>query len=273
MSLAFQERFKDRIAAVGRQGELQTAGSVPVSKDLSKRGTQSLPISPSLPFVRPIRLPRSPSPFPPFVLDKLSSVPPKPVSLQTSETQSTLDFRTSLAGSSSESIQLSNRALPDHTKKPIPSPRRSATPKRSPSVIKDIERPALVGSISQASSTQVSIPGSRTQFAYAPYTLKDYHLIKPTKYLPLGGLGPFMIGTQEWMKKKELDSRRKTYGQQVLATNSSRLSLNASSHQLDHQDAPFSSSSSRQRALDFARSVHPPSAKFPRLTIFLDKHL
>lgn len=273
MSLAFQERFKDRITAVGRQGELQIAGSMPIPKDLSKQGTQSLPISPSLPFVRPIHLPQSPAPFPPFVLDKLATAPLKAASLQTSETQSTLDFRTPLAGSLSEPIPLSNRVLPDCAKKPIPSPRRSETPKKSPSVKRIIERPALVGSMTQASSTQVSIPGSRTQFSFSPYTLKDYHLIKPTKYLPLGGLGPFMIGTQEWMKKKELDSRRKTYGQQVLATNSSRLSLNSSSHQSDHQEAPFSSSSSRQRALDFARSVHPPSAKFPRLAVFLDKHL
>ena len=273
MSLAFQERFRDRIAAVGRQGELEVAGSIPVVKDSSKRAVQSLPMSPALPFVQPIHLKQSPiPPFPTFVLDKLSSVPLQTSSLHTSETQSTLDFRTPLAGSLSEPIPLTTRDPPAHPNRPIPSPRRSDPLKRSPSVEREIERPTLVGSHSVAVSTQISPPESRLRLSFSPYTLKDYRLIKPTKYTPLGGLGPFMIGTQEWAKKKDLENRKKAYAKQVLSVNSSRLSLNSSTHQSDHQATPFSSSS-RQRALEFARNVQLPSVKFPRIAVYLDRHL
>jgi len=37
----------------------------------------------------------------------------------------------------------------------------------------------------------------RKEFAFTPYTLNDYKLIRTDKYYELGGLGPMNIGTEE----------------------------------------------------------------------------
>jgi len=267
MSLAFQERFRDRIRAVGRQGELEATDPAPVVKNRSQPAHSS-PLPSSFPFARPLHhQPQASLPaFVPVSSNKLPSKPtPSPVA---SVTHSTQMFRTPLGGSLSESTPLSKPQLPVQSN--TPNPHRKNQLKTSPILKKAIERPALFAAMGQTNTEKIAVSEARSQVSFSPYTLEDYRLIRPTKYLPLGGLGASMIGSQEWLRKKELDSRRRTYGQQVLAANSSHL--NFPSHKSEQQDSPFLSSS-RQRALDFARSVQPPSPKFPRVAVFLDRRL
>lgn len=47
---------------------------------------------------------------------------------------------------------------------------------------------------------------------YKPYTIHDYYSIKPQKYYELGGLGAATIGTEEWLKRKNVSEKRKAYG-------------------------------------------------------------
>lgn len=264
MSLAFQERFRDRIRAVGRQGDLEASSSAPVAKHTTLQ-TSNSPLS----FARPLHLHMSQTSLPAFAPDSEQKLPCKatqsPVSIVT---QSTQMFRTPLGGSLSESVPLAKPQFPAQSK--TLNPHRKDQLKTSPILKKAIERPVLFATMSKANTEKLAASEPRSPASFSPYTLADYRLIRQTKYLPLGGLGASMVGSQEWLRKKELDSRRKAYGQQVLAANSSHLAF--PSHQSEQQESPFIANS-RQRALDFARSVQPPSPKFPRVAVFLDRRL
>lgn len=273
MSLAFQERFRDRIAVVGRQGELEVTESRPVNKEMSKRGMQSLPLSPALTFARPIKLHQSPTPssVDPYPRSHAPTEPPylPASSLKSTETHSTLHFKTPPGGTLSESLPLTSREISDNPTRLNPPP-RSETPQKPTNHRRAIQRPALLTSSNPQLPVKSLQTGPRSQPSFSPYTLQDYRLIRPAKYMVLGGLGPHMVGSQEWLKKRDLDNRRKTYGQQVIAANSHRLSLNSSGRHSEAQSTPFSSSS-RQRAMDFSRGIHPPSPKFPRVSVFLER--
>lgn len=47
---------------------------------------------------------------------------------------------------------------------------------------------------------------------FKPYTIQDYYSIKPEKYYELGGLGSATIGTDEWIRRKNVSDKRKAYG-------------------------------------------------------------
>ena len=255
MSLAFKERFRDRMGAVGRQGELEDPNSLPSSQIQPPLHTSPLP------FARPLHLHQSQASQPSF--------PPvrPPAQPAVAAAHSTTMVGTPLKGSLSESIPLRKPPLATQTNTPISH--RNDLRKSSDILKKTIEKPGFFAANTNNPEKKArSEP--RSQAGFSPYTLEDYRLIRPTKYSPLGGLGASMVGSQEWLRKKDLDSRKKTYGLQVFTAN--RTQIHFSSRRSDHQDSPLAQSS-RQRALTFSRSVHPPSPKFARVSVFIDRHI
>lgn len=93
---------------------------------------------------------------------------------------------------------------------------------------------------------------------FKPYTLKDYKVIKPKDYYQLGGLGPSNIGTDEWVKKKELNSKRWKYGKDIYYFNAARLPLFPITHTTKLK---IVEENPRQRALDFAKKIIKPPLK------------
>lgn len=59
---------------------------------------------------------------------------------------------------------------------------------------------------------------------FRPYTLQDYQSIKPNNYYILGGLGPSNIGTEDWLRKKQLIDKRNEYGRKVVKVNREKTS-------------------------------------------------
>jgi hypothetical protein len=50
---------------------------------------------------------------------------------------------------------------------------------------------------------------------WKPYTISDFKERHSASYKPLGGLGPYNIGTEEWTAAKELSDKRRSYGKLV----------------------------------------------------------
>lgn len=82
---------------------------------------------------------------------------------------------------------------------------------------------------------------------YKPYTLKDYQNIKPKKYYKLGGLGPANVGTEGWLKKKEMIDKRWRYGNDMFYLNANKIPtfLEESSGKADYSS----------KVLKFAKSI------------------
>ena len=96
---------------------------------------------------------------------------------------------------------------------------------------------------------------STTRIEYKPYSMKDYQNIKIEKYLELGGLGPTSVGSDEWVKKKELYDKRLNYSKEANYRNATNMHL-----------VPFSTklnvdTSARKRAIEFAKSIIRPPLK------------
>ena len=300
MSLSFQERFKDRTSSIGKQGELVVANSTPVNKSTEPGTfTSSIPFSmgmsgPSqtapfanfqprvssdtVQFVRPIRITSNRIEVRPEDSVTNSRMTPATIAatepLGLGEEYKRVDMKTSLASFGSvpvtKAVALDEKSKNEGRPPVIPRPRRPPKqpksaqlpqPKEETPVPEKPPAPALsekAESVRSSPSQLISAPKERTD--YTPYTLKDYHAIKTNKYLELGGLGAFMIGTEEWQKKKELHDKRKSYARQVLQSNANRIALSLSRPRVEKSEsAPLDS---RSRALDFARKVHPPA---PRL--------
>ena len=84
---------------------------------------------------------------------------------------------------------------------------------------------------------------------YVPYTLKDYHMQPDTSR---GTLGAWNIGSEDWLKRKGLENRRKTYGRIIFQRNSNEIAV-----ALTHKSTPKVSSpvSTRLRALEYSKSL------------------
>lgn len=93
---------------------------------------------------------------------------------------------------------------------------------------------------------------STTRIEYKPYSMKDYKNIKIEKYLELGGLGPTSVGSDEWVKKKELYDKRLNYSKEANFRNAANMHLVPFSTKLN------SDSSARKRAIEFAKSIIRP---------------
>ena len=299
MSQAFQERFRDRVGAVGKQGELEVAKSTPVQKDSQQFHSASLQNTgvsvlqsvhqshPSLPFpsfpqgdstqqfqfARPIKIFRNvnivkqdETVSAPRMTPVASSLLDGGPSIQASEVQSLQDYR-QLAGKGkyvgfADLPRPINEATKVQKSQPASKPekpQRSVTPFRAPP--KPLPDKKSLSADALLKSPVVPPAG------FSPYTLKDYRLIRPSKYVQLGGLGPYMVGTEEWLRKKDLHEKRRNYAMQVLATNMNRFTDEGS--RFKPEKAESVPSNSRQRALDFARRVRPPIAKFQKVTVVL----
>lgn len=56
------------------------------------------------------------------------------------------------------------------------------------------------------------------QLDFEPYTVADYRKLKPTLSQPLGGLGPFTVGTERWQVATEKLTRMKDFSATIRRT-------------------------------------------------------
>jgi hypothetical protein len=134
---------------------------------------------------------------------------------------------------------------------------KSATPSRN--VVKtDISKPqSCVSDSLHLTAAELSMRKPRT-VDFVPYSIKDYNNIKPEGYYELGGLGPSSVGTDDWVKRKEMQERRKEYAKQIVANNSNRL---PPSNKRRPERQVEEKLSARQRAIEFAKNIPKPTLK------------
>lgn len=89
---------------------------------------------------------------------------------------------------------------------------------------------------------------------FNPYTLTEYNHIKPNKYYELGGLGPINVGTDEWIKKKEMQDRKLQYSKQVNTAHSNNLPKK-------EEKAVIKPKSKMEIAIEFAKAIPKPVIK------------
>lgn len=208
-ALSFQEKFKNKLSTVGRQGELNLSQArpvavlVPESKSHFKYAAAAV-LQAKTPlqqagelsaaqerkedfpvFAKPIRITRK-------VISDTFSECAAPVRLMVADVAIS---ETGVTGSHkvSQSIDF-HPALVDS-----PPPLYCPPSTKAPS--KDYMR----NHRKQVKSAD-----------FTPYTLQDYRKIKPSKYFVLGGLGPINKETPEWKLRFKLHRRRLDYGQRVL---------------------------------------------------------
>ena len=90
---------------------------------------------------------------------------------------------------------------------------------------------------------------------YVPYTYADYHM-QPQASANIGALGAATIGSEDWAKRKDFENRRKAYSRIIFQRNCNQIAISIGRK-------PFKASppiSARVRALEFARSLPPPSS-------------
>lgn len=273
MSLSFQERFKDRTSVLGKQGEVLIRDSAPVNKPADATNltfgkgsqTSALPFanfqprggSESFQFVRPIRIPR-PEDNSVARLTPVTNAATEPVGLG-EDYSKRAEMQVSLASFGSvpvvqRSVQAVKEGRPPRVPRPQP---RSAQPTQVNEQVKPVEEVKKVYTAPPSEQEEIATP---KRSDYTPYTIKDYRSIRPNKYMQLGGLGAFMVGTEDWQRKKELHDKRKSYARQVLQSNANRIALSLSKPRADRSEP--SPENARQRALEFARRVHPPARRF-----------
>jgi len=274
MSLSFQERFKDRTSVLGKQGEVIVRDSTPVNKaaEVSNltfgKGSQTsvLPFAnfqprtgaDNLQFVRPIRIARpEEGSVAGSRMTPVTATATEPVGLG-EEYSKRADMQVSMA--SFGSMPVVQRSVQEKEGRPPRPPRPVVQPKSAqlPQIKEELKPVEEVKKGYTAPPSELSESPKKAD--YTPYTIKDYRSIRPNKYLQLGGLGAFMVGTEDWQRKKELHDKRKTYARQVLQSNANRIAVSLSKPRQDRSEpAPLNS---RQRGLEFARRVHPPALRF-----------
>ncbi len=100
---------------------------------------------------------------------------------------------------------------------------------------------------------KVRSTGSLPRPDFNPYTLMD----SQGTFTRMKGLGAFMIGSEEWMRKKEQHQRRQAYAREVLVSNHTALR-----HQHPKRDSQSPATLSvRQRALEFAKGIKKPKTE------------
>lgn len=145
---------------------------------------------------------------------------------------------------------------------------KSATPSRNVG-IPEIPKPqSCVSTSLQFTAADMSLRKPKT-VDFVPYSIKDYNNIKPEGYYELGGLGPASVGTDDWMKRKEMQERRKDYAKQIMANNSNRL---PPSNKRRPERQTEDKLSARQRAIEFAKNIPKPQLKVAmKDTLQIDK--
>lgn len=105
---------------------------------------------------------------------------------------------------------------------------------------------------------KVRSTGSLPRPDFNPYTLMD----SQGTFTRTNGLGAFMIGSEDWMRKKEQHERRQVYARHVLETNHALIV-----HQRPKRDSHSPVlQSARQRALAFAKGIKKPTVE-PKSTV------
>ena len=274
MSLSFQERFKDRTSVLGKQGEVIVRDSTPVNTASAVTNltfgkgsqTSTLPFgnfqprlgADNLQFVRPIRIARpDEGSVAGSRMTPVTATATEPVGLG-EDYSKRREMQVSMASFGSapvvqRSMQESKEGRPPRPPRPVMQPKSAQLPH-----IKEEPKPAEE-TMKGHTAPPSEISESPKKVEYTPYTIKDYRSIRPNKYLQLGGLGAFMVGTEDWQRKKELHEKRKTYARQVLQSNANRIAVSLSKPRQDRSEpAPINA---RQRGIEFARRVHPPALR------------
>lgn len=105
---------------------------------------------------------------------------------------------------------------------------------------------------------KVRSTGSLPRPDFNPYTLMD----SQGTFTRTNGLGAFMIGSEDWVRKKEQHERRQIYARQVLETNHAMI-VHQRPKRDSHSPVP---QSTRQRALAFAKGIKKPTIE-PKSTV------
>lgn len=92
----------------------------------------------------------------------------------------------------------------------------SASPIHKISSVKRQFSQAPTFSINNSLEDSYSIKNN--SYDYKPYTIHDYYSIQTNKYYELGGLGSPTIGTEDWVKRKNISDKRKEYGKKAMVT-------------------------------------------------------
>ncbi|OMJ91785.1 hypothetical protein SteCoe_5566 [Stentor coeruleus] len=104
----------------------------------------------------------------------------------------------------------------------IPS---SASPNHNFSLVK--RQSSQPPNFSISTSTEDSYSTKSISYDYKPYTIHDYYSIKTNKYYELGGLGSPTIGTEDWVKRKNISDKRKEYGKKAMISPRDSITDNA----------------------------------------------
>jgi len=284
MSLSFQERFKERMSSMGKQGELFMSGTSPINKSAAPVFTfarpgpsQTLPF-PSLPakdsaessvFARPIRITR-PQP------DETLRMTPVTVAVTVSrpEEYKKSDLHTSKASLETTPVRPAKPSEPDSeltAPKPPVKPKRAPKQPQSAHTVANAEPKSAISLPEKAESARSPSSQQLSSTEYHPYTLKDYRSIRSNKYLELGGLGASMVGSEEWERKKELSDRRKHYARTVLQANANRIAIALSKPRTDLPDPP--AADSRSRAMEFSKRIKPPAGRLRSFEPAVDNYM
>lgn len=182
-SPAFLERFKDRASILNRHGDLETAGSKPVSASV---GTGS-----------------------PSKMRHAGQIIVRGDSPNHKKTCSTSYDNCSMAESMvNETTSVLRRGIGSGKSHGLSKPHSKQT-NISPEKAKS----------SREAAPTVSI---RSSLDFIPYTLREYETTRVRQYQELGGLGP-AIGSDQWKRQKEARDRRIEYSRLVQDVNSQRL--------------------------------------------------
>ena len=212
-ALSFQEKFKNKLSTMGKQGEFSMSQSRPVAAVVPESKSHFHYAAASV-------IGRSPSPQAATEIleqiatpEKRPAVPvfAKPISITRKVISDTFSECAQPIRVAGTDVTISETATVDNQKVSRSIDFNHRSDESQPSVL----YPLL--SAKAPSNHFVREHRKNVKSAdFTPYTLQDYRKIKPTKYFVLGGLGPINKESQEWKLRFQLHRRRVEYGQRVL---------------------------------------------------------
>ena len=228
MSRQFLERFKDRMATLGPQGDIEVGTTAPIQP-------KAMAVSPSFPTRKP----------PP----ELHRQPIKATNPSVNEGKAQVS-----------SLPPTSHHPPGPLLHPI---REISTPfTRSPqrSTKKALSVPKSVSAGHSLASTLKT--SSQSGSPYTPYTLQEYKLTQLRGCVELKGLGS-VAGSQDWERKKEMRDRQRMYSMKLFVDNANRLGYQQAQPK-ERKAGLQQLTNARVRALEFAKSIKLPSVQTQR---------
>ncbi|CAG9327667.1 unnamed protein product [Blepharisma stoltei] len=245
----FIERFKNKVSTIGKSGEIEIDPAKPILKANSAQFHKSIMQLSASNIIRNNLQSPKPDTF----------VSARPIKVAAKDDSPTSPKTVTATFSAPLQPEVINGATPNisQSRNPDQNQRRnyshSATPFRKPQV-DDV--PKTSDGITQSFESRYAKKQGVIDFS--PYTLTDYHMIKNDKYYELGGLGAVNIGTEEWIKRKEMQDRRVDYAKQVKYINAASLPPSgAKKTPKITEKVP----SKMQRANEFAKNIPKPQLK------------